>query len=106
MRWEGKTLSPPCSAWDMKGKIADIDDLFAFGLRETEEFMSYVDSLGIKVERKRALDFGCGLGRTTQALVSYFDEVYGVDIAPSSIELANRYNRHGVRCKSSSGEST
>jgi ubiquinone/menaquinone biosynthesis C-methylase UbiE len=32
-------------------------------------------------------------------LASHFDEVVGVDIAPSMIKLAKRYNRHGPRCR-------
>jgi ubiquinone/menaquinone biosynthesis C-methylase UbiE len=45
----------------------------------------------------RALDFGCGVGRLTQALAEHFDEVTGVDIAEQMLELARRYNRHGER---------
>ena len=39
------------------------------------------------------------MGRLTQALAARFDEVWGVDIAPSMIELANRYNRHPGTCR-------
>jgi len=45
------------------------------------------------LRRGRALDFGCGVGRLTQALCRYFDECDGVDIAPSMIELARKYDR-------------
>jgi ubiquinone/menaquinone biosynthesis C-methylase UbiE len=45
------------------------------------------------------MDFGCGLGRTTQALAEYFEEVYGVDIAPSILQIANAHNRHPERCR-------
>lgn len=63
--------------------------------------MEYVDSLGITIAQanSRALDFGCGVGRLTQALANYFDQVYGVDIAPSMIELAETYNHQGNKCK-------
>jgi SAM-dependent methyltransferase len=46
----------------------------------------------------RALDFGCGVGRATQALCGYFDRVEGVDISEAMIDQANRYNRFGDRC--------
>jgi ubiquinone/menaquinone biosynthesis C-methylase UbiE len=36
----------------------------------------------------RALDFGCGVGRLSRALLSYFPEVYGVDISPRMVTLA------------------
>jgi ubiquinone/menaquinone biosynthesis C-methylase UbiE len=35
----------------------------------------------------------------TQALARHFDEVCGVDISPSMIEAAQRYNRYGARCR-------
>lgn len=79
--------------------INDVDALFAFGQREIDDVMQYVASQGINVGRKKALDFGCGLGRSTQALARYFDEVYGIDIAPSIIELAEKHNRHHSQCK-------
>jgi ubiquinone/menaquinone biosynthesis C-methylase UbiE len=44
------------------------------------------------------LDFGCGVGRLTQALSRYYDHVWGVDIAPSMLELAASCNLHGKTC--------
>ena len=41
---------------------------------EVEELIRYMKSLGINISRKKALDFGCGVGRITQALTNYFDE--------------------------------
>lgn len=38
------------------------------------------------------------MGRLTQALANYFEEVVGIDIAPSMVKLAKRYNRFGARC--------
>lgn len=49
--------------------------------------------------RQSALDFGCGVGRLTQALCEHFFSCQGVDIAPSMIEQANRLNQHGHRCR-------
>jgi glycosyltransferase involved in cell wall biosynthesis/SAM-dependent methyltransferase len=46
----------------------------------------------------KALDFGCGPGRLTQALAEYFQEVHGVDIAPSMITKARELNQYGDRC--------
>jgi ubiquinone/menaquinone biosynthesis C-methylase UbiE len=61
--------------------------------------MEYIKSLGVLLPRGRALDFGCGVGRLTEPLADYFNEVCGVDIASSMIELASTYNAHKDRCK-------
>jgi SAM-dependent methyltransferase len=37
---------------------------------------------------RRALDFGCGLGRLTRALGRRFDEAVGVDVAPTMVAQA------------------
>jgi len=75
-----------------------INDFFIHGEKEIENVMKYIKSLGITVSSQKALDFGCGVGRLTQALAQYFDQVYGVDIAPSMIELAKQYNRYENKC--------
>ena len=43
----------------------------------------------------RALDFGCGVGRLSQALAEHFQSVVGVDIAESMVERAREFNRFG-----------
>lgn len=77
---------------EKKGNRWKIAEFFETGVKEINSLMEYVDSLDITIaqENSRALDFGCGVGRLTQALANYFDQVYGVDIAPSMIELADR----------------
>lgn len=77
----------------------DEDAFFRTGVDEIEGVLAYVRSLGRPLPAGRALDFGCGVGRLTQALAVHFDEVHGVDIATSMIERARRYNRHGERCQ-------
>lgn len=81
-----------------RGNKWKLDEFFYTGQSEIDELMKYVESLGIDLQRRKALDFGCGIGRLTQPLANYFTEVYGVDIASSMIELANKYNRFGDRC--------
>src|SRR5690606_11991514 len=47
-----------------------------------------------KVNTKgKALDFGCGVGRLTQALGKHFDKAIGVDIAASMIKQAKELNK-------------
>ena len=60
--------------------------------------MKYAATLPVGFARRRALDFGCGIGRLTQALAAHFSEIHGVDIAPSMIRAAQRFNCYGERC--------
>lgn len=76
----------------------DETEFFKTGEREIEDVLAHARSLGIQVRRERALDFGCGVGRLTQALLPHFERVDGVDIAPSMLERAAAYNRHPGRC--------
>lgn len=82
-----------------KGNRWSADDFFETGREEIDSVMHYIDSLKITLRREKALDFGCGAGRLTQALAQYFNKVYGVDIAASMIELAEKHNRYKDRCK-------
>ncbi len=84
---------------DKKGRRWKEQDFFKTGENEIEEIIRYIESLGINISRKKALDFGCGVGRLTQALANHFDEVYGIDIAPSMIKLAKTYNKQADKCK-------
>jgi SAM-dependent methyltransferase len=87
-------------------KIKSMDEYFAFGKKHTDEVMTYVRLLGVELGKRRAVDFGCGLGRTTQALAEYFDEVYGLDIAPSILKLASSYNVYPHSCEYILNETT
>jgi SAM-dependent methyltransferase len=84
---------------EKKGNKWRTDEFCETGVREIDLVIRYIKSLKIDIPRGKALDFGCAVGRLTQALAGYFDEIYGVDIAPFMIELAIKYNRHGEKCK-------
>lgn len=81
-----------------RGNRWDPVEFFATGREEIAAHLAHAASLGVPGRRRRALDFGCGAGRLTQALAAHFDEAIGVDVAPSMIDLARRHNAHGDRC--------
>jgi ubiquinone/menaquinone biosynthesis C-methylase UbiE len=83
---------------EKRGGKWDPEELFAWGRDEIERLLTYVQGMGLEIRHETALDFGCGVGRLTQALADHFGEVHGVDIAPSMIRHAERFNRHGARC--------
>jgi SAM-dependent methyltransferase len=67
----------------------DRQEFFASGERE---IVSLMKSCSIaRGDNGRVLDFGCGVGRLSRALRSYFGEVYGVDISLEMIRLAKQY---------------
>jgi SAM-dependent methyltransferase len=74
------------------------DEFFATGRHQIDDTMRRVAFLAPDLEKGSAVDFGCGVGRLTQPLCSYFDRVVGVDIAPTMIEQANQFNQQGDRC--------
>src|SRR4051812_20484179 len=61
--------------------------------------LAHAEKVGAQVRFGRALDFGCGIGRVTQALAKNFAAVDGVDIAPSMIAKARTLNREPDRCR-------
>ncbi len=83
---------------EKRGNRWRVDEFFATGQDEIEEVTKYVEALGVELDHRNALDFGCGVGRLTQALADRFEIVWGVDIAPSMIEQAKHYDRHPGSC--------
>jgi SAM-dependent methyltransferase len=84
---------------DRRGNRWDTEEFFLEGRREIDRLMAEVEGWVPRLGRGRALDFGCGAGRLTQALARHFERCDGVDIAPSMIELAEKLNRQGPRCR-------
>jgi tRNA/tmRNA/rRNA uracil-C5-methylase (TrmA/RlmC/RlmD family) len=74
------------------------EEFFQTGVAEIAKVMQDLSRQGLTPGRDRALDFGCTVGPLSQALAGWFGEVHGVDVSPSMIELANRFNNHRDRC--------
>jgi SAM-dependent methyltransferase len=74
------------------------EEFFATGEAQVGAYFTALDELDVAPPgRGRALDFGCGAGRLTQALATRFDRVDGVDVATSMVDLARRHNTHPDR---------
>lgn len=77
----------------------EINEFFSTGKLEISQLMEEIESLPIlSINYLKALDFGCGVGRLTSALSDYFEEVVGIDISPSMIDLARELNRGNRKC--------
>jgi len=88
-------LTDPAKA----GNRWNAEEFFATGVLEIEEVMNWIQGIHPLSRWRRALDFGCGVGRLTQPLATYFEEAIGVDLAPSMIRLARQQNLHSDRCR-------
>ncbi len=115
MPGESTDISDLKQAWDVAGKDDpfwsvlsvrdkqknrwDVAEFLQTGVDEINQVMSDVGRLGMDGSRRRALDFGCGPGRLTQALAAHFEQVDGVDISRSMIALAERLNQRPGRCR-------
>lgn len=82
---------------DRRDRGWDEEAFFATGRAEIAGVVADLERLGLPARRERCLDFGCGVGRLTQALAAHFTRCDGVDIAPSMLEAARRLNRHADR---------
>jgi SAM-dependent methyltransferase len=82
-----------------KGNKWDVQEFFVTGEIDIKNLVEYINSMDYTLQFGKALDFGCGVGRLTQALANYFDVCIGVDISPAMIENARKFNNKGERCK-------
>ena len=87
------------SAPEWRGEDSDHELFFEQGHGVVGAVLSHLDAHGVAPGRERVLDFGCGVGRLTQALAHHFALCDGVDISPAMLEQARRHNRHGDRCR-------
>jgi len=82
-----------------RNRTWDLDEFFKTGRREIARVFGDLHALGYSPGPGDALDFGCGVGRLTQALAPSFQRVTGVDISPTMIRLAGRLNRYSDRVR-------
>jgi ubiquinone/menaquinone biosynthesis C-methylase UbiE len=73
------------------------DEFFETGRQQIKQILSELEAAGISIVRGKSLDFGCGIGRLTQAFSEHFKSVDGVDISSSMISNAQKLNRFADR---------
>lgn len=84
---------------DKRGGKWSPEQFFQTGRADVQDMLLHLGSLATQLNYGMALDFGCGVGRLTQALAEEgFQEVHGVDVAPTMIEEAEKFNRHPGEC--------
>jgi len=73
-----------------------LDEFMATGEAEVIKVLEHLRQLGHEPDfGGAALDFGCGVGRLTQALARRFASCVGVDISQEMVDQAGRLNQFG-----------
>jgi SAM-dependent methyltransferase len=92
---ERDSLSAILTDTSKAGGKWNIDEFMDTGRIEIETVLQHLAELQcVPNWSGAALDFGCGVGRLTQALSKYFGSCVGVDISPSMVEKASELNTH------------
>lgn len=82
---------------EKRGGKWDSEEFYGLGRSEVARLLEAARAAGLSLRHGRALDFGCGVGRLSEALAGHFDRVTGIDIAPSMVAYANEHSRSGGR---------
>lgn len=76
----------------------DPDEFFATGVAHVDRLERELRDMGRDLAGQSILDFGCGLGRLSQAMAPRAGMVVGLDASVEMIVRAQRLNRHPDRC--------
>lgn len=82
-----------------RGGRWDVDEFFETGRVDVDHTVAWLARLGLPTRFGRVLDFGCGVGRLSQALAERADEVVGVDVAHTMLDTARSLDRSDGRCR-------
>jgi ubiquinone/menaquinone biosynthesis C-methylase UbiE len=83
---------------DKRGGRWDVEQFLATGRADVAATMAWLDTLNLGQHWEKALDFGCGAGRLSQALTDYAGEVVGVDVSAPMLDTARKLDPGG-RCR-------
>lgn len=72
----------------------NIENFYAMGRKDIEHLRKVSGKLDFSFEGKRVLDFGCGVGRLSFAMVPYAASIVGVDISEGMLEKARRASEY------------
>src|SRR5579864_4035942 len=90
--WQNMARFDPLRAISGQKKQWSMDEFFATAQVHMDALFWVASSLGLPNGCQRALEFGCGAGRFLRHLEKRFPEVWGVDVSPAMIDLAQTHN--------------
>jgi len=82
---------------EKRGGRWTLQEFMKTGEREVALLFHRFAELHLPMPSRRALDFGCGVGRLSQAFARRMDSVVGADISPVMIDLARNLDRYPDR---------
>lgn len=82
-----------------KGNRWNAEEFFARGREDVAADLGRVRRRIPALRNGTVLDFGCGVGRLSQALAGHFSSVTGIDISAHMLSLAARFNAHPDRVR-------
>lgn len=100
--WDSLSQEDPLwailSVKDKEGGRWDVSEFFAMGKRDIKLYRQFIMEKGGPEHFSHVLDFGCGVGRLSQAWLDYSDRVTGIDIADNMIKLGKEFakSREGI----------
>jgi SAM-dependent methyltransferase len=102
--WETLAQDDPmwaiCTDPTRAGGRWKVSEFMETGEMEISAVVSHILSLGVQLDfSETALDFGCGVGRLTQALGRRFKKCIGVDISRTMIDKAVSLNQIPQKCE-------
>lgn len=77
-----------------KSEQLDKDAFYETGRAQIADTLAAIKHHGIDLTFGKALDFGCGVGRLTNALAEHFKEATGIDVSSTMIDTAIEHRRH------------
>ncbi|HUF24366.1 MAG TPA: class I SAM-dependent methyltransferase [Vicinamibacterales bacterium] len=101
--WDAHALADPLWAVlsdpEKKGRRWTLQEFMKNGEREIALLFHRLARLQQAIPEGPVLDFGCGVGRLTQALARRRDQVVGADVSPVMVQIADRLNRYPERAR-------
>ncbi len=76
------------------GKRWEKEEFYKTGRIQVDGIFQFLQAKNISVNWESALDYGCGVGRLSEALADSFRNVLGLDFSREMISLANSNKKH------------
>lgn len=75
----------------------DVEEFLRTGQVEVDAVLAHLAARDLVYGSSAVLDFGCGVGRLSNALARHFDRVVAIDVAPSMLARARELDRSDGR---------